>query len=153
MATSRISRRSSTAASSRSATPIPNWPSATCCSACATSSAKPCRCASRCSISSPNITREISARGEFNFLLSNGNCLYAHCATKLAYIVRQAPFAVAHLKDQDVSVDFSAVTNPDDRVAVIATLPLTDNEAWTTMEPGTLMVFHEGMPAAEARTA
>ena len=100
-----------------------------------------------------NITREISARGEFNFLLSNGNCLYAHCATKLAYVVRQAPFAVAHLKDQDVSVDFSAVTNPDDRVAVIATLPLTDNEAWTTMEPGTLMVFHEGMPAAEARTA
>jgi predicted glutamine amidotransferase len=100
-----------------------------------------------------NITGEISARGEFNFLLSNGNCLYTHCATKLAYVARQAPFAVAHLKDQDVSIDFSAVTNPDDRVAVIATLPLTDNEAWTTMEPGTLMVFHEGMPAAEARTA
>jgi glutamine amidotransferase len=99
------------------------------------------------------ITREIAAHGEFNFLLSNGNCLYAHCATKLAYIVRQAPFAVAHLKDQDVSVDFSAVTNPDDRVAVIATLPLTDNEAWTTMEAGTLIVFNEGMPAAEARTA
>ena len=99
------------------------------------------------------ITREIATYGEFNFLLSNGNCLYAHCATKLAYILRQAPFAVAHLKDQDVSVDFSEVTNPDDRVAVIATLPLTDNEAWTAMEPGTLMVFHSGVPAATARTA
>jgi predicted glutamine amidotransferase len=92
------------------------------------------------------ITREIAAHGEFNFLLSNGNCLYAHCATKLAYIVRQAPFAVAHLKDQDVSVDFSAVTSPDDRVAVIATLPLTDNEAWTTMEAG----HPDGFPRGHA---
>jgi glutamine amidotransferase len=99
------------------------------------------------------ITREIAAHGEFNYLLSNGNCLYAHCATKLSFIVRQAPFAVAHLKDQDVSVDFSAIANAEDRVAVIATLPLTDNEAWTTMDAGTLMVFHEGMPAGTAGTA
>jgi glutamine amidotransferase len=99
-----------------------------------------------------DITREIAAHGEFNFLLSNGNCLYAHCATKLAYIVRKAPFAVAHLTDQDVSIDFSEVANADDRVALIATLPLTDNENWITMEPGTLMVFHDGMPAATART-
>ena len=99
------------------------------------------------------LTFEIAAHGEFNTLLSNGDCLFAHCATKLSYIVRQAPFSVAHLKDQDVTVDFSAVTNPDDRVAVIATLPLTDNETWTTMAPGTRMVFHEGMPAATARTA
>jgi glutamine amidotransferase len=99
------------------------------------------------------LTREIAAHGEFNFLLSNGNCLYTHCATKLAYIVRKAPFATAHLKDQDVSVDFSEVTNPDDRVAVIATLPLTDNENWTTMEPGTLMLFSDGEPRLTARTA
>ena len=98
------------------------------------------------------ITREIAAHGEFNFLLSNGNCLYAHCATKLAYIVRQAPFAVAHLTDQDVSIDFSGVANADDRVALIATLPLTDNENWITMAPGTLMVFHDGVPAATAHT-
>jgi glutamine amidotransferase len=50
-------------------------------------------------------------------------------------------------------VDFSEVTNPDDRVALIATLPLTDNEAWITMDPGTLMVFVDGLPAATARTA
>jgi glutamine amidotransferase len=98
------------------------------------------------------ITREIAGHGEFNFLLSNGNCLYAHCATKLSYIVRQAPFAVAHLKDQDVSVDFSAIAKPEDRVAVIATLPLTDNESWIAMEPATLMLFHEGMPAGTAPT-
>ena len=94
----------------------------------------------------------IARHGEFNFLLSNGDCLFAHCGSKLCYIVRQAPFAVAHLKDQDVSVDFSEVTNPDDRVAVIATLPLTDNEAWITLAPGMLTLFHDGVPVRSEST-
>lgn len=98
------------------------------------------------------LAHEIAGHGEFNFLLSNGDCLFAHCSTKLSFIVRQAPFTVAHLKDQDVTVDFSEVTTPDDCVAVIATTPLTDNETWTTIEPGTLMMFHEGAPEAAART-
>ena len=72
--------------------------------------------------------------------------LFAHASTKLSHIIRQAPFAQAHLKDQDLSVDFSDVTSPDDRVAVIATLPLTDNEVWTEMPPGTLWWFEEGAP-------
>ena len=93
-----------------------------------------------------DLAGEIARHGEFNFLLSSGDCLFAHCASKLCYIVRQAPFAVAHLKDQDVSVDFSEVTNPDDRVAVIATAPLTDNEAWTVLAPGSLTLFHDGLP-------
>ena len=67
-------------------------------------------------------------------------------------MVRQAPFAVAHLKDQDVSVDFSEVTHPDDRVAVIATLPLTDNETWITLAPGTLTLFHDGLPVRSEST-
>ncbi|MBK8119846.1 MAG: class II glutamine amidotransferase [Sulfuritalea sp.] len=88
----------------------------------------------------------IGRHGEFNFLLSSGDCLIAHCGSKLCYVVRQAPFAVAHLKDQDVSVDFNEVTNPEDRVAVIATLPLTDNEEWINLAPGTLTLFHDGVP-------
>ncbi|MBA3903790.1 MAG: class II glutamine amidotransferase [Rhodocyclaceae bacterium] len=98
------------------------------------------------------LTAAIAAHGEFNYLLSNGDCLFAHCATRLAWIVRQAPFAVAHLKDQDLAVDFSEVTTPDDRVALVATAPLTDNEAWTTMAPGTLMMFVDGAPTAQAFT-
>ena len=92
------------------------------------------------------LTLDIARFGEFNFLLSNGDCLFAHASTKLSHIVRQAPFAQAHLKDQDLTVDFSDVTSPDDRVAVIATLPLTDNETWTDMPPGTLWWFEEGAP-------
>jgi glutamine amidotransferase len=93
------------------------------------------------------LTFSVAAHGEFNYLLSNGEGLFAHCATKLSYIVRQAPFTVAHLKDQDVTVDFSEVTTPNDRVALVATVPLTDNEAWTTLEPGTLAMFIDGAPA------
>ncbi|HRP97047.1 MAG TPA: class II glutamine amidotransferase [Rhodocyclaceae bacterium] len=91
---------------------------------------------------------EIGAHGEFNFLLSNGERLFAHCSSRLAYIVRQAPFATAHLSDQDVSVDFNELTTPNDRVAVLATLPLTDNEVWTVMERGTLLAFRDGAPEA-----
>ena len=98
------------------------------------------------------LTLEIARHGEFNFLLSNGDWLFAHASTKLAYIIRQAPFTQAHLKDQDVTVDFSDMTTAADRVAVIATLPLTDNEAWTVMPAGTLWWFEEGMPVQTLET-
>lgn len=93
------------------------------------------------------LSTEIATFGEFNFLLSNGDCLFARCATRLSYIVRKAPFAEAHLKDRDVTVDFRYVTGANDRVAVIASLPLTDNESWTTIEPGQLLMFRDGEPS------
>jgi predicted glutamine amidotransferase len=94
------------------------------------------------------LSAEIARHGTFNFMLSNGEYLFAHCSTRLAYVLRQAPFAVAHLKDEDMAVDFSEVTTPDDRVAVIATEPLTDNERWTHFAAGELRVFHQGAPLA-----
>ncbi len=98
------------------------------------------------------LTLAVAGHGEFNFLLASGDSLYAHASTRLAYIVRQAPFAQAHLKDQDVTVDFSEVTTPDDRVAVIATVPLTDNEVWQTMPAGSLWWFSAGQPLRTAAT-
>jgi glutamine amidotransferase len=92
------------------------------------------------------ITAEIAAIGVFNYLLSDGEHFFAHCSTKLNYIVRQAPFAAAHLIDQDMTVDFRELTSPSDRVAVIATTPLTDNEVWTPIQPGELLVFQDGLP-------
>lgn len=86
--------------------------------------------------------------GDFNYLLSNGDLLFAHCATLLGYIVRKAPFQKAHLVDEDYEVDFSTVTTPLDKVAVIATRPLTDNEVWTAMTPGELLMFRDGEPQA-----
>lgn len=92
------------------------------------------------------ISQELAKKGTFNFLLANGEYFFVHCSTQLSYIVRQAPFAAAHLIDEDVTVDFQALTQESDRVAVIATLPLTDNEVWTTIEPGQLLVFQDGWP-------
>jgi len=89
-------------------------------------------------------TRELAAHGRFNYLLSNGEYLVAHCTDKVCYILRHAPFAPAHLIDQDVTVDFSAMTTPQEKVAVIATTPLTDNEQWTEMHSGELLVFQHG---------
>ncbi len=48
--------------------------------------------------------------------------------------------------DEDVSVDFQELTTPSDRVAVIATTPLTDNEVWTPIRVGQLLVFQDGLP-------
>jgi glutamine amidotransferase len=48
------------------------------------------------------------------------------------------------LSDEDLSVDFGALTQPSDRVAVVATQPLTTGEAWQPIAPGELMVFVDG---------
>ncbi|ABA24317.1 Glutamine amidotransferase, class-II [Trichormus variabilis ATCC 29413] len=92
------------------------------------------------------VTKTLAAIGVFNYLLSDGEHFFTHCSTNLSYIVRQAPFAAAHLIDQDMTVDFNELTTPSDRVAVIATTPLTDNEVWTPIQPGELLVFQDGLP-------
>jgi len=87
---------------------------------------------------------QLGAEGTCNFLLADGRHLFARCATKLSYIIRQAPFGRATLRDADVRVDFTALTTPDDRVVVVATEPLTSDEVWNTGTPGTLWVFRDG---------
>ncbi len=82
--------------------------------------------------------------GTFNFLLSNGEALWAHCSTKLHYVERAHPFPAAQLQDADVTVDFSAHTTSTDRVTVVVTEPLTRNEAWTALARGELAVFVDG---------
>ncbi len=87
---------------------------------------------------------ELGVRGSFNFLLGDGDHLYARCATKLHYIVRKAPFKEATLADEEVRVDFASVTTPNDRVAIVATAPLTRDEVWTAGVPGSMWVFRQG---------
>src|SRR6218665_410110 len=82
--------------------------------------------------------------GTFNFMLSNGQALWAHCSTNLHYVERCHPFGRAKLQDEDMSLDFAPVTPPDDRVAIVVTEPLTQDEPWTAMAPGELRVFVDG---------
>jgi glutamine amidotransferase len=101
---------------------------------------------------------ELGAEGKFNFLLADGRHLYARCGTKLCYIVRKSPFGRATLRDAELQIDFSAVTTARDRVAVVATEPLTRDEVWQTGTPGTLWVFDQGalratLPSLHGRAA
>lgn len=93
------------------------------------------------------LCHDIASHGTFNMMLSDGDALFVHCSTKLHYIVRRYPFATAKLSDEDISVDFSQVTTPQDCVAIIVTEPLTTNETWTQFAPGELKVFVDGVPA------
>ena len=57
---------------------------------------------------------------------------------------RRHPFGAATLADADLSVDFAALTTPRDRVTLVATEPLTSDEAWEAFAPGELRVFRGG---------
>ena len=87
---------------------------------------------------------QIAQHGTFNFLLSNGEALWAHATTKLQYLVRQHPFEQARLQDADVTLDFAQLAHTGDRVALIATEPLTANEAWTPFIQGEIKLFVDG---------
>jgi glutamine amidotransferase len=41
-------------------------------------------------------------------------------------------------------VNFAEETGPDDCVTVVATGPLTSDEIWTVIKPGTLLALREG---------
>lgn len=90
------------------------------------------------------LAAQVAAYGPFNFLLSNGQALWAHASTNLWFLERSHPFSHAKLSDQDLSIDFSKYAKPDDRVAVVVTAPLTENESWTRFEPSELRLFTNG---------
>ena len=85
-----------------------------------------------------------AAHGTFNFILGNGQALWAHASTHLWHLIRQHPFTRASLRDEDVTVDFAEFTTKADRIAVVVTEPLTRDEVWVPFEPGELRVFVDG---------
>ncbi|MES2831044.1 MAG: class II glutamine amidotransferase [Pseudomonadota bacterium] len=97
-----------------------------------------------------DLAREIEQYGVFNFMLSNGELLFAHCSTNLHYVERAYPFSTANLIDCDLSIDFSQHNHRDDRMTVIATKPLTSNETWVAFHSGELKMFAEGRIGAQS---
>ncbi len=95
---------------------------------------------------------EIASYGTFNISMSNGQALFTHCSSKLHYLVRQHPFPVANLSDEEISVDFATLTTPSDKVAVIVTEPLTTNESWLAYQAGDCKLFIDGDVAWQANT-
>ncbi len=88
----------------------------------------------------------ISTHGRFNFLLSDGEAVYAHASTRLHWLQRGHPFGTAHLVDHDLALDLAVANGPDDRMVLLATEPLTRNETWVPFAAGELRVFVAGEP-------
>ncbi|MGI9331686.1 MAG: class II glutamine amidotransferase [Gammaproteobacteria bacterium] len=87
---------------------------------------------------------ELDALGTFNFLLSDSFDLYAYCSNRMCWLTRSHPFGEARLIDTGAVIDFKHHTTPDDIVTVVASRPLTDNEHWHHMAPGSLQIFKSG---------
>ena len=90
------------------------------------------------------LSASIARHGNFNFLLSNGHGLYAHCSSRLVVLERHHPFPTARLVDCDLSLDLGVLNRRDDRMVVIATAPLTIDEPWSPFKTGESRLFVDG---------
>jgi glutamine amidotransferase len=90
------------------------------------------------------VTQRTTEHGVFNYLLSNGQSMFAHCSTRLWTLVRQWPFSNAQLVDADLSMDFAQTNASNDRLCIIATQPLTRNEDWQQLDAGQLLWIEGG---------
>lgn len=88
--------------------------------------------------------RFLAANGLFNCLLSNGDWQLAYAGSLLFYLTRQAPFGEATLSDDDLSINFSDVTTDKDKVTILTTIPLTDNEKWQQLAVNECVIFKDG---------
>ena len=87
---------------------------------------------------------DLAQRGTFNAQISNGQWLFVTATTRLHWLTRRAPFRTATLVDPPVQVDFSRVTTAKDVVTILSTEPLTTDEHWHAIEPGSSMLWSGG---------
>lgn len=84
----------------------------------------------------------IKKYGSFNFLLSNGEYLFAFGDTSLHYLSRNYENNEIQLKDADYSINITTMKRPDEQAVIIATSPLTKNEKWNLLKG--LKIFKDG---------
>ncbi len=97
---------------------------------------------------------ELSQLGDFNFLMTDGETLYAFWSgyASLHYVVRAPPHrSRVSLRDEDFEVDLSRLKEPDEVTTLVATRPLT-NERWIQFPRKKLLVFKDGLPVLEDRS-
>ncbi len=77
-----------------------------------------------------NEASEIAKIGRFNFLLSDGEHLYAYGDDSLYFVKREAPFQEVKLKNTGYHLHLSKIKKPDEKAIIVATEPLTKEENW-----------------------
>lgn len=89
------------------------------------------------------MANRLSKYGSFNFLLSNGEIMYAYKqGNPLHYVHRTPPYNEAIIgKSSELEVLMKPV---DEEAIIIATVPLTQNEKWTLMESGRIYTISRG---------
>lgn len=91
---------------------------------------------------------ELSSYGGLNFLMSDGECLYAFWSghSSLYYTVRAPPHAAdVRLLDEDFEVNLGLLKAEDEVATIVATRELT-SEGWIRPPRRKLMVFKDGLP-------
>lgn len=87
---------------------------------------------------------ELREHGSANFLLSDSEYLYAHRSTRLFCVERQCLAGPEALVSDALRVELAPAHDGGQHVALIATQPLTYDEAWTELPAGEVVVFHRG---------
>jgi glutamine amidotransferase len=88
--------------------------------------------------------REVSNFGIFNFLLSDTRYLYAHRSTHLFYVSRECASQTECLKSGELTIRLAPGSNGSQRVAAVATEPLTGNEEWQPLPEKRVAAFLHG---------
>ncbi len=96
------------------------------------------------------LARELNILGVFSFLLSDSRHLFAYCSNQMSWVTRQYPFTEAKLIDTGEVMDFREKFSTHDKVTVIASHALTENENWNLMDKGDFVVFKNGQAIHKA---
>lgn len=91
--------------------------------------------------------RELSRRGKANFLLSDGEALFAHYDghKTLHYATRHdGNLGTVRVADDDYTIDLHLPeVATSERAVIVASVPLSD-EPWVALEPGSFLVCRDG---------
>lgn len=88
--------------------------------------------------------RQVSAYGILNLLFSDSEYLYAHRATKLFAVTRRCPYARESLEKEGLWIHLARERDPEQRVTLIATQPLTVREDCKELPAGKVVVYRQG---------
>ena len=84
--------------------------------------------------------------GRFNFLLSDGETLWAYADNSLHFVERTPPYGgeLVQLRDDGYTISLAEVKRPGERAVLVATEPLTDEASWERLSSGELLVVRDG---------
>ncbi|MCG3255364.1 MAG: class II glutamine amidotransferase [Candidatus Heimdallarchaeota archaeon] len=86
------------------------------------------------------IAGRITEYGSFNFLLSDGEKMYVYRKGNTLYYVERYPPYQEAIKSESKEVEL-LMKPVEEKAIVIATVPLTRNEKWNSLEENKITVF------------